>query len=82
MDGSAATEESVAARIQRLYYAGRFPRVIASLMHTIREVRNAAEHDGYVPTMNEAAAARFASAAVREWARKNGWNEAGAATQK
>jgi len=81
LDGSSATEESVAGRIQRLYYAGRLPRIIAALMHTVREVRNAAEHDGYLPTQHEAAAAQSASAAVKEWAKKNGWQETRAANQ-
>jgi hypothetical protein len=79
LDGSSATEESVAGRIQRLYYVGRLPRIIAALMHTVREVRNAAEHDGYLPTQQEASAARSASIAVREWGKKNGWREVEAA---
>jgi len=75
LDGAAMSEESIARRISRLYYSGRIPRVTASLMHTVREVRNAAEHDGYRPTAHEVSAARSAAAGIREWAEKNGWRE-------
>jgi hypothetical protein len=66
-------EETLAARISRLYHYAVLPPVVATYMHTIRQLRNAAQHEGYAPTQDDSVVASGAWAAIQRWAEQRGW---------
>lgn len=70
-------DETLAARVSRLYHAGVLPRYVTVLMHVVRELRNATEYDNWTPTHNATAVVRQAWAEIREWAEQRGWRGAG-----
>jgi hypothetical protein len=67
--------EKLGARLSRLEGQEKIPSHVITLMHVIVKFRNMKEHQNrsFVPTNSEAFAVKFASLAIGEWAKSEGY---------